>query len=108
MMVIQTTAFLQSRYVSPCGKIQIQHTRYTIKETPFIKPTTWLLHSSRSTVKAASYSLFLEKSEGDHKSGQYVKTVKRMNRSINLFQIQDILNCFTETLPVAADQALLC
>lgn len=46
----------------------------------------------------ALLSLSLEKSEGGHKSGQYVKVVKRMTRSITFFWFQDILNCFTKTL----------
>lgn len=48
-------------------------------------------------VKKASYSFSLEKLDGDHKSGQYIKAVKRMIRNINLFLIQLSLNCFTET-----------
>lgn len=39
----------------------------------------------------------LEKSEWDHKSGLYVQVVKRMHRSINLFQIQDIPNHLLKT-----------
>lgn len=79
------------------GKTQEWHKRYRIKETPFVQPTTWSLCSSRSTVKEAAYSFSLEKSDGDHKSGQCIKAVKGMTRNINLFQIQLSLNCFTHT-----------
>lgn len=78
-------------------KIQLWHTRYRIKETPFVQPTIQSLYSSRSMVKEASYSFSLEKSEWDHKSGQYIKAVKIITRNINLFLIQLGLNCFTET-----------
>lgn len=51
---------------------------YKIQETPFVQTTTWPLNPSRSMVKEALYSFSLEKSDGDHKSGQYIKAVERI------------------------------